>query len=72
MSERAEQSESSDTTHTAILYNVIAFQRRLSRQIDQLASSVANLHEQLQKLDHKVQQLVDFHDKETPNPSEAT
>ena len=52
-------SESSDTTHTAILHNIIAFHRRLARQVIQLESDVNTLATKVNEVNRKLDLLLD-------------
>ena len=52
-------SESSDTTHTAILHNIVPFHRRLARQIIQLESDVNTLATKVNEVNRKLDLLLD-------------
>ena len=61
-----QMSESSDTTHSAILHNIVAFHRRLARQVIQLESDVQNLATKVNEINRKVDLLLDtfaIHDR---------
>ena len=52
-------SESSDSTHTAILHNIVAHQRRLARQFIQLETDVQNLATKVNEVNRKLDLLID-------------
>ena len=60
------ETESSDSTGTCILYNIIGHQRRLERKVDQVQSQVQELKSKLQTIEEKLQLLIDFHDRVPP------
>ena len=65
-------SESSDTTHTAILHNIIAFHRRLARQVIQLETEVRTLATQVNEVNRKLDLLIDvfaIHDRSASSAS---
>ena len=65
-------SESSDTTHTAILHNIIAHQRRLARQFIQLETDVNNLATKVNEVNRKLDLLIDvfsIHDRSASSAS---
>ena len=65
-------SESSDTTHTAILHNIIAFHRRLARQVIQLESDVNTLATKVNEVNRKLDLLLDtfaIHDRAASSTS---
>ena len=51
-------SESSDTTHEAILHNLVSHQRVLQRQIGEVSQEIQELKQQLSALIALVNQLV--------------
>ena len=54
-------SESSDTTHEAILHNLVSHQRVLQRQIGEVSQDIQELKQQLSALIALVNQVVTFH-----------
>ena len=52
---------SSDTTHEAILHNVIRHQRRFAQQLQQLQTSVDTLQQQLSFIQGQLQTLLTSH-----------
>ena len=52
---------SSDTTHEAILHNVVSRQRRLEQQVQAIQSSVATLQQQLTIIQQQLQLLLHIH-----------
>ena len=59
-------SESSDTTHEAILHNIVAHQRRLARQVIQLETQLQTLATQVNEINRKLDLLLDtfaIHDR---------
>ena len=66
---------SSDTTHEAILHNVVSRQRRLEQQVQAIQSSVATLQQQLTIIQQQLQLLQHIHghcDSETTVDSPRT
>ena len=57
------ESESSDSTGTCILYNIVAVQQRLERKVDQVQSQLADVKSKLQSIEDTLKLLVDFHDR---------
>ena len=52
---------SSDTTHEAILHNVVSHQLRFARQLQQLQTSVSSLQQQLNTIQEQLQMLLAAH-----------
>jgi TolA-binding protein len=52
---------SSDTTHEAILHNVVSHQLRFARQLQQLQTSVSSLQQQLNTIQEQLQILLAAH-----------
>ena len=52
---------SSDTTHEAILHNVVSHQRRFAQQLQQLQTSVETLQQQLNFIQGQLQTLLISH-----------
>ena len=60
-------SESSDTTHEAILHNVIRHQRQLARQVSSLQSDLQTVNTKLDDL-HRKLDLIEYHDRTAAVP----
>ena len=54
-------SESSDTTHEAILHNVVTHQLRVARQVTQIQSDLTALKSQLNTIQVQLQTLLTLH-----------
>ena len=54
-------SESSDTTHEAILHNVVTHQLRVARQVTQIQSDLNALKSQLNTIQTQLQTLLTLH-----------
>jgi hypothetical protein len=58
---------SSDTTHEAILHNLVSHQLRLSRQVTQVQNDIHSLQAQLTQIQSQLQLLLVQHGgKDTP------
>ena len=65
-------SESSDTTHEAILHNVVTHQLRLTRQVTQIQSDLNSLQTQLHHIHKQLQTLLAFHGVQTAPEAQPT
>ena len=63
---------SSDTTHEAILHNVVSRQRRLEQQVQAIQSSVATLQQQLTIIQQQLQLLLHIHGHSDSKPTVAS
>jgi len=63
---------SSDTTHAAILHNVVARQRRLEQQVQAIQSSLATLQQQLTIIQQQLQLLLHIHGHSDSKPTVAS
>lgn len=58
---------SSDTTHEAILHNLVSHQLRLSRQVTQVQNDLQTLQVQLTQIQSQLQLLLRYHgSQDTP------
>ena len=57
---------SSDTTHEAILHNLVSHQRRLSRQVTQIQTDIQSLQVQLTQIQTQLQLLLVQYGSEVP------
>ena len=63
-------SDSSDTTHEAILHNVVSHVLHLRQQVAQIRTDLSQLSDQLSQLQASVQILVQQHGSQFPTPVE--
>ena len=63
-------SDSSDTTHEAILHNVVSHVLHVRQQVAQIRTDLSQLSEQLAQLQASVQILVKHHESQISSPVE--